>query len=1019
MAKIGFIHLTDLHITQDTVLKPAEKVVSAIKADWLDVKHLYLILSGDIAFSGCKEQYEIAEKWISSILLEIQEKIKIQTTVYLSPGNHDCDFTKSTNIRSIILKDLLENGYKNLDRSYIDNCVSIQADYWDFYRRINSKSREIEKSIFYEVEETTDCNLSFCEINTAMTSVLNESETRLFVPVKNFPRFSSDGTIRVAVFHHPLSWLTSQNEDNNKNEFRTYLQNNFDFAFCGHEHNFNAREETNISTRKGFVDICGASFNFQEKDKVCSEFQTIVFDTETKELKIKTYYFKDDMFCEKNKDSLNIDRLDSGITGKYHKKDFVNDIEKIDFTLPNKEGKQAVLRDIFIYPNLEKSSSSDEKNDYPSGKILDDDSEILVIDGDAQSGKTSLAIKLFLDTEKKSILSLFLKNKDIRVRKNKAEEDIEKIIKTSFEKQYEVACKSFEEFKQQENKILFIDDFSIESLGKENFRVFFEYLKNVFKKIFIFTTSSLNWQIKLKGLFDGRVSFFKILPFNNKQRSELCEKYFTFYENRDFDKEENDDLDLLKNCCVMLRQIMHNRIIPSYPIYILTLLQAQKNFPARNFEKTSYSECYRMLINLALMKGGYIKDDEVNMRVRFLEELSFWIYKRKDLRFTKEEYDSFSQEYAQKYIVESPNAFLSTFLNVNILKKDDELYSFSYRYIYYYLVAGKIAKNIDKKEGKEIVEELCSNLNSLENANILIFIANYTESENLLDEVSFATMLPFENYKPATLDVKSEYFNFINEVVEKISSSVIQGDVDPYETHKEIQEDLDDVENKDTQDNEGNVDSSDVLAPILQSFRSTEILGQIIKNRYASIKKEKLQEMMQNVFECGFRTLDFFCQELIRAKDDLVLALTKELEKKKNKKDDPQKIKQTANNIVRMFSYFICHMMIYKVSNAVAQKNITSVADETASRINSKENSPVAKLTAFSIALSSGKFNMKKLEELHDEFYKKNVLAHKLLCDIVRNYIYTNNIERSKKQRIADVLKLEVRFKPTLPRNEI
>ena len=1014
MAKIGFIHLTDLHVTQNTTLKPAEKVISATKTDWSDVKCLYLIISGDIAFSGRKEEYEVAKKWIQSILFEIQDKIKIQTKVYLSPGNHDCNFTDIQNSRSIILKDLHENGYKNLDRSCIDTCVSVQSDYWAFYRSINTTSKEQEKAVFYETDETTDCNLCFCEINTAMTSVLKESETRLFVPVKNFPRFSSDGTIRVAVFHHPLSWLTSQNQENNKNEFRTYLQNNFDFAFCGHEHEFKAREETDISTKKGFVDICGTSFNFQDGNKMCSEFQTIVFDTMTKELKIKTYCYKDNIFYEKNKDSLNFNGADPGILGKYHKKDFIDYMEKIDFTLPNKDGTQAVLRDIFIYPNLEKSSSTEEKNYYPSDKILEDDSEIIVIDGDAQSGKTSLAIKLFLDAERKSILSLFLKNKDIRVRKNKAEEDIEKIIKASFEKQYDFACESFDGFKQQENKFLFIDDFSIESLGKENFRIFFEHMKKVFKKIFIFTISSLNWQIKLKGVYNNHVSFFKILPFNNRLRSELCEKYFTFYENRNFDKEENGDLDLLKNCCVMLRQIMSNRIIPSYPIYILTLLQAQKNFPARNFEKTSYSECYKMLINLALMKDGHVKDDEVNMRVRFLEELSFWLYKRKDLRFTKEEYDLFSQEYAQKYIVESSNSFLSTFVKVNILKKDDELYSFSYRYIYYYLVAGKIAKNIDKKEGKDIVEKLCSNLNSLDNANILIFIANYTESENLLDEVSFATMLPFENYRPATLDVKSKYFGFINEVIEKISSSIIQGDVDPYKTHKEIQENIDEVERENNLNEERNEDSSDVLAPILQSFRSIEIVGQIIKNRYASIKREKLQEMMQNVFECGFRTLDFFCQDLIRAKDDLILAVTKELEKKKSKKDDPAKIKQAANNFVRMLSYFICHMMIYKVANAVAQKNISLIADEVASKINSEINSPVAKLTAFSVALSSGRFNMKKLEELHDEFYKKNMLAHNLLCDIVRNYVYTNNIDISKKQKIASALNLKVQFKPNL-----
>lgn len=1012
MAKIGFLHISDLHIKEDSVLKPAEKVVSAIKSDWIDVSHIYVILSGDIAFSGKKEEYAKAEDWIHSVMLLIQENIKKPTSIYLVPGNHDCDFNKHSGIRDIALQHIQNNGYNNLDDSIIETCASVQSDYWQFYRRINQFSHESEKFIFYETEETTDCHLCFYEINTALTSSLNES--RLFIPVKNFPRFDSNGTIRIAVFHHPLSWFTSQNQENNRNEFRTYLQNNFDFAFCGHEHNLTVREEKNNLTANGFVDICGSAFNFQKDGKDCSEFQTIVFDSNTKDIRLKTYFYADDLFCERIKTSFIADKIESGILSKIHSRDFISSVEKINFTLPNKNGIQAVINDVFVYPDLEKIISNEEKNHISSIKVLEDDSEITVIEGDAQSGKTSLALKLFFDTEKLSNLSLFVKNKNLLIRKKREIDDLEKIIKKAYESQYVSVCSSFDEFKQKENKIIFIDDFSLDPLGKENFQIFFDYLKGVFKKIIIFTNSSLNWQIKLRNIFGDKISFFRILPFNNNRRCELCEKYYAFYENKDFDKDQNDDLDTLKNNCILLRQIVQNKIVPSYPIYILIILQAQRNFPARNFEKTSYSECYRTLIYLSLMKSGCVKDDEFNMHVRFLEEFSFALYKKNDTRFTKEDFDSFSREYSNKYILGSSDALLSTCLNANLLKKDDEIYTFSYKYIYYYLVAGKIAKNIDKEEGRKIVEALCSNLNSLENANILIFISSYTESENLLDEVSFATMLPFERYKPATLDAKSEYFSFINEVIETISSSVIRGDIDPYETHKAIQDNIDKVDEECNLGNEENVDSSDVLAPILQSFRSIEIVGQIIKNRYASIAKEKLQEMMQNVFECGFRTLDFFCQDLIRAKDDLILAVTKELEKKKSKKDDPAKIKQAANNFVRMLSYFICHMMIYKVANAVAQKNISLIADEVASKINSEINSPVAKLTAFSVALSSGRFNMKKLEELHDEFYKKNMLAHNLLCDIVRNYVYTNNIDISKKQKIASALNLKVQFKPNL-----
>ena len=88
---------------------------------------------------------------------------------------------------------------------------------------------------------------------------------------------------------------------------------------------------------------------------------------------------------------------------------FLITLEYIGFTLHNANGIQAKLSNIFVYPELEVNTFGGGNLNYiGSKKILDEDANILIIDGDAQSGKTSLAYKLCKDCEQLKIWSLSL-----------------------------------------------------------------------------------------------------------------------------------------------------------------------------------------------------------------------------------------------------------------------------------------------------------------------------------------------------------------------------------------------------------------------------------------------------------------------------------------------------------------------------------------------------------------------------------------------------------------------------------
>ena len=137
-------------------------------------------------------------------------------------------------------------------------------------------------------------------------------------------------------------------------------------------------------------------------------------------------------------------------------------------------------------------------------------------------------------------------------------------------------------------------------------------------------------------------------------------------------------------------------------------------------------------------------------------------------------------------------------------------------------------------------------------------------------------------------------------------------DIDPYSEHEKRQISYDKSESSSIENE--SPDSSDLLAPILQAFRAIEIIGQIVKNKYASVEKNKIKEMVKSVFDCGFRTLDYFCKVLIQAKDELTEIVCENLKKKGIQKINTSEVERKTLRLLQDMSYVICHVMIDKVS---------------------------------------------------------------------------------------------------------
>ena len=73
--KILFLHLSDLHIESRAALSTIniDKILDALRM-YGTFDEMFLIFSGDIAFSGVNEQYAVASSFITRIFREIKNK---------------------------------------------------------------------------------------------------------------------------------------------------------------------------------------------------------------------------------------------------------------------------------------------------------------------------------------------------------------------------------------------------------------------------------------------------------------------------------------------------------------------------------------------------------------------------------------------------------------------------------------------------------------------------------------------------------------------------------------------------------------------------------------------------------------------------------------------------------------------------------------------------------------------------------------------------------------------------------
>ncbi len=649
----------------------------------------------------------------------------------------------------------------------------------------------------------------------------------------------------------------------------------------------------------------------------------------------------------------------------------------------------------FVYPDITtKDKTADvnlEHNEINSEKLIainTFDNPYILLYGEEQSGKTALAHILFLRYMKAGFYPVLMEGNKIP-KSGALKKATQKEYKNQFSGSIHVP---------KEKRILIIDDVDErKKITKEDFDKFILSIRDHFQGAILLANQLTNIPSE-----KSKYKYFKsysILVFGHKKREELIKKCISLHEDTDFDYQNKQHLNRLDQCTSSINIIIGHNIVPSYPFFILSIFNSIELIsPNQDLQQTSYGHCYQAMITISLSKIHIIVE-EIDSYFNFLTHLAYWMFDNNVRNISDTQLQDFLKKYGKKFIVPRGRNFSEILVSANILREKNNLYNFGYIYIYYYFVAKYIAENINNK--KEVINKLISKVYQKDSANILVFITHHTKDKNLIENITDYTHNIFSQYKEASLSGDEK--GFIKEL-----HSIFNNITLPGSTHSVEKERSKELEIKDKQRSTNDTDAEQMntenstLIEIKKSARTMEIIGQILRNQYGSLEKEKLKILFKEAQNVGLRLLKSFMEFMLNERTIIEKFIQSRLEQISKKESSPEKIEQISKVIVDQMSYGILWGWLHKIIHSIGYYKIVDIANS----VNTESNTVASKLINLYIHTWHKKdLDVDRIRILYKELQdEKNTQAICLLKHIVAQYIYMHPIKYKKKQKIASLL---------------
>lgn len=691
------------------------------------------------------------------------------------------------------------------------------------------------------------------------------------------------------------------------------------------------------------------------------------------------------------------------------------------FTHPNVDTIK--LSDIYVTPMLRKMGKTDK--DYNADVLsnaIEAEGIRYLISGNEASGKSSLAKFFFNKYYQMGLIPVLLNGMDFNADVKK--EKILSIIRQKIKQQYANVRIPFTDDKENnKDYLLIVDDFHRAAKGNANY---WHILNHNLESLAVHIIALSDVQIGLLDISDNPpfegYDRFEILQFGPQERSRLVNNWFELGADNFEGEDTGELLRKTDEAKTNIKRILGTNYIPSYPFYILGMLQAMEAVSVNNNNYSLYGFYYEKLINDSLSTA--IKNNkETDFYYNFLTEYCYGLFELEgsNVPVSLEQFNAFYEGYCNRYAIDKVKTPLSkiksNLAGANIISISHDV-KIVQRYVYYFFVAKYIANNISRDESiKETVEKLIQRAFRNEYASILMFITHLSKDEWIVKTLVDHANAIFQGIEPCKMeDDLMVINNLIDEIPKKIVGVINIGEEREkqlqYEAALESEEKRFDSEDINYQSFglDDDVSQIDVIAKFNLAMKTIDLLGEVTKKYWGGLLAEDKYNLVLASYNLGLRALHHYLNIMDNSRDDLTNYIRKQVAERYiketmsewNADNNKLEVKKVSDGLLFQLAFLASWVFIRRVSSAVGYDKLNLTYEEIMK--NYQANS--YKLIDLSIDLNYNEIDIERIEE-YERLMKKNHMSYMMLRELTLHHLYLYDDGYKKRQQVFQIFNVE------------
>jgi predicted MPP superfamily phosphohydrolase len=1015
------LHLSDGHFreTGNFIADRSPNIAAAVSSSSGNIDAVLVAFSGDVAYSGRSQEYKAAGLFCGK-LRDALKALGVPVQFVFVPGNHDCNFSKSSDVRQTLKEVAIERLVK-IDPAgdMAKHCLSVQQEFFDFVADFNGYPVPgLADQIAFDQDLTLGKHsIRIYSYNTAWFSQLPEQQSRLCIPKASLDaKYSSaPADLAISVFHHSYPWL----EATNGRSFRVHIEQHSDLVLTGHDHVSDSYSKRNL---QGAIARYTEGALLQGSDPHDSGFHVMLLDTEGKREKVYRYTWNGELYARVDEPEW-IAFLRNPALAKghfYNNERFTAFLSDVGSGFSHRHKKDIRLDDLYVYPDLKIYPVKPQTELQASGFIKGDaiiefleKNPKTVIIGSERSGKTSLAKTLYAALHMmKGRVPVLLLGHEIRTA---GSDNVQSLIENKFASQYTPDL--LERFRQLDKptRVLIIDDFDKIKLNRRGQKSLIDIAKNSFGTIVVFADDLFRLQ-ELTGSLDADHPFYdfeqcQIQDFGYALRGELIEKWLAL--GRELTIPQDQLSREVSSAEHLVTTVIGKNLLPSSPITVLTMLQAYEAGQQQNTISGSYGYIYEVLITAALSLVSS-KGADIDTKYTFLALLAHHLFATEHDTLSSDDLNALQESYFSRYRIRlNLDKILSELVECRLLQDLNGLFQFRYKYAYYYFVARYLKDNLDEETlpVRTALDEMADKIYYEEFANVLMFFVYLTRDRLVIERLLSNAQSIYEEHPPCDFKSHVAFINTLSLPQPDVATVALSSHDEHRRQHRQ-QLDLD--AESDAAEQDSNIQSRriaydrelDDVIKLNIALKTLEILGQVLRNFPGSLRAELKAKLAKESYLLGLRTIRALLATAEINIDDLrTYFATVIKERRVVRASSERDLAEDADGLLIWTSIGCAYSIIKRISGAVGLQELNETYREVLEQSSDRQS-----FALIDCAIKLDHFREFPDSEVHElsQYFHKNYFTFRMLRQFIIDHMYLFPVDYRTRQRIGDLLNIKV-----------